>query len=468
MKRKSENLDTTVLVRRVDGYDRDAIRKCVLQGMKEFRYDPHGSVFVKPNVVFAAGAGSSGTAAYTDPAVLGSTLLALSDAGAARIDVGEKTAIGYPTRLSYRNAGYYREVREAWKRGNADMGIFCIEEERRQEVFIGGIVHESLRIPRKMARADSLVYLPKLKCHCVSTMTGAVKLNVGICCDDERSRHHDYLLDDKIVDLLSAAYPDFIVMDAIDVGVGNEAVPLRRKLGLLIMGRNPMAVDLVGARLLGSSPEEVPYLRRAIERGYGPGKIKDITLIGDITSLKALDDHARRHLVHDEEFYRWQDIDTEFKRLGTPLRFYWGPTRERDGMKCRTGCVMGLKMFFGFIEQIGGPECFARAKPSLIIVGKHDAPIDAAGADAFLIGSCTEATVNGARKIHRIDHCYTTAVELSMIIRGKLGLPAPIYYPSLTIPLVRSMIAASFMKSVNLRYLQDAAYFLRKGLLKRL
>ena len=31
------------------------------------------------------------------------------------------------------------------------------------------------------------------------------------------------MLNEKIVDLLVAGYPDFIVMDAIDVGMGNEA-----------------------------------------------------------------------------------------------------------------------------------------------------------------------------------------------------------------------------------------------------
>jgi Domain of unknown function (DUF362) len=37
-----------------------------------------------------------------------------------------------------------------------------------------------------------MVYLPKLKCHCVSTMTGAVKLNIGICSDDERAIRYDF------------------------------------------------------------------------------------------------------------------------------------------------------------------------------------------------------------------------------------------------------------------------------------
>ncbi len=467
MKKTTSSGNTSVLIREVDGYDRDAIRQCVIDGMKTLGYRPKGAVFVKPNVVFASRGDRFGSCAYTDPSVLGAVVSALSESGAKRIDVGEKTAIGYPTRLNYGYAGYYREMKNTARTCAASTGIFCIEEERRREVFLGGTVHETLRIPEKMARADSLVYLPKLKCHCVSTMTGAVKLNVGICSDDERSRHHDYLLDDKIVDLLSAGYPDFIVMDAIDVGVGNEAVPTPGRLGLLIMGRNPVAVDIVGARLLGASPSEVPYLQRAIERGYGPSRISEIQLTGDISDVKALDRRARRLLPRDGDFHRWQDIDTEFRRLETPLKFRWGTTGD-SGKKCAYGCVMGLKMFFGFIEQFGGSESFRKAKRGVIVVGRHKNPIDAEGGDVFMIGSCASATVTGAGRTYRIDRCYTTAVDLSMILRGKLGLPAPIYSPSLTLPLAKSMITASFMKTVKLRYLQDLGYFFRKGFMKRL
>jgi hypothetical protein len=43
---------------------------------------------------------------------------------------------------------------------------------------VGGVVHDRLRVERKTARADSKVYLPKLECHNITNMTGAVKLSV--------------------------------------------------------------------------------------------------------------------------------------------------------------------------------------------------------------------------------------------------------------------------------------------------
>jgi uncharacterized protein (DUF362 family) len=174
--------DNRVLVRFCEEYDQKKIQQIVTSGMQALDFQPKGNIFVKPNVVYASKNGKYGSTAYTHPEMVGGSLLALSQqTGVNRVDMGEKTAIGYPTRLSYKYAGYYKQIREIKKQTCAPVKMFCIDEDRRDRVFVGGVVHDNLRIARKMARSDSMVYLPKLKCHCVSTMTGTVKLNIGIC-----------------------------------------------------------------------------------------------------------------------------------------------------------------------------------------------------------------------------------------------------------------------------------------------
>ncbi len=467
-KGSSAKADTRVLIRRCEEYNEDSINVMIRQGMKDLGYHPSGNVFVKPNVVYATKNGRYGSTAYTHPALVSAALLALADApGVSRVDMGEKTAIGYPTRLTYRYAGYYDLVRKARKKAAAKIGIFCIDEERRDRVFVGGAVHDTLRLARPMARADTMVYLPKLKCHCVSSMTGAVKLNIGICSDDERSIRHDFLLNGKIVDLLAAGYPDFVVMDAIDVGVGTEAVPSPRRLGLVIMGRNPLAVDLVGARLLGFNLEDVPYLQEAVERGYAPSRLKDVKMLGDLKTIADLDRYARRVQPYDDEFYNWHDVEKELKRLQSPLRFFWGYTKP-DKSRCKTGCIMAVKMYFAFTERFAGGEAFRKGKPAVLVVGRVDEKIDAKGHEVFMLGSCSRAEIVNAKKITKIDSCFTTAVEMTEVIRGRLGLPTPLYDPSQIVPLSGAMLAASVKKIINMRYLQDIAHFIKRGLLKRI
>ena len=464
----SESTDNTVYIRRCEDYDPAVIRKLIGEGMVALGYAPTGNVFVKPNVVFASRDPKFGTGAYTHNAVIEAALETLGNAhGVRRVDMGENTGIGVPTRFNYKQAGYYDTVRRVRRTAKAPVDIFCIDEERRDSVFIGGVVHDNLRVARKMARADSKVYLPKLKCHNITNMTGAVKLNIGICSDDERAIKHDFMLIEKIVDLLTAGYPDFIVMDAIDIGIANEAIPDMRRLGLLIMGRNPMAVDLVGAHLLGYHRDDVPYLKRAVERGYLPGRLEDVTLAGDICTMEELDKQASRILPYDDDYTKWQDIHKEFERLETPLRFYWGHSRHDDRSRCKYGCIMGLKMFLSFFERYGGPEAFKKAKPAVLVVGRVEETIDARGHEVFLIGSCSGAHVINARKIHRIDKCFTTTSELNLVIGERLGMTTPFLKPAYLVPFVYNVLVAAMRKFISLRYFQDMGHFLAHGLVRR-
>jgi uncharacterized protein (DUF362 family) len=462
------DLSNTVFIKRCEEYDRERLQGIVAEGMAHFGYRPRGNVMVKPNVVFAYNTEVFGNMAYTATPLVGASLVALSKSpGVKRIDMGENCAVGFPTRLCYQSAGYYDEMVRVNQEAGCPVGIFCMDEEPRDSVFIGGVVHDNLRVSRKMARADSKVYLPKLKCHCVSNMTGAVKLNVGICSDDERSIRHDFMLNEKIVDLLVAGYPDFIVMDAIDVGMGNEAFPTRRKLGLVIMGTNPMAVDMVGARLLGFGVADVPYLQAAVNRGYTPADIDQVVIAGDLESMADVDEQAKRLMPYDDEFSRWQDVDKELKRLNSPMRFFWGPYRANADEKCLTGCVMGLKMFLGSMERFAGTEAFAGARPVSFVIGRCEAPIDAGGEEIFLLGSCARATITNAKKVTHLDKCFTTAGDMNLSIGHKLGMPAVTRDPIFLAHLMGSAIKASARKVTSMRYFQDIHHFLSKSLVRR-
>ena len=462
-------MDFRVLVMRCEEYDREAVERIVSEGMRVLDYRPAGKIFAKPNLVFGYKPETYGQHAYTHRSLMGGSILALAKSDSVtRVDIGENAAVGMPTRMVYKYAGYYDELCRIREQAPCPVEIFCIDEEPRDSVFVGGRVHDTLRIARRMARADSKVYLPKLKCHCVSNMTGAVKLNIGICSDDERSVRHDFMLDEKIVDLLAVGWPDFVVMDAIEVGVGNEAMPTPRRLGLIIMGRNPIAVDLVGARLLGFNLEDVPYLKAAVKREYTPASLEEVRLGGDLTSIQALDEHARRIMPYDDEYTRWQDVHKELERLKSPIRFYWGPYgRKGDSQRCLTGCVMGLKMFLAFFERYAGPEAFARAKPVSLVIGRWDKEIDGRGNQVFLIGSCAMASVANASKVTHMDKCFTTAGDMMQTISYKLGMPSPFLDPAFLFRYLGAILKASLRKLVSLRYLQDIGHFVTKQLVRR-
>ncbi|OGP61429.1 MAG: hypothetical protein A2V67_02045 [Deltaproteobacteria bacterium RBG_13_61_14] len=462
--------DFSVLVRECADYDPQKIKAIVAEGMAALGYEPKGKVALKPNVVCAFDPRLIAQRAFTHLDVVEGTLRAAAERPeVSRLSVTETSAVGNPSRFSFRWSGYTERISRLKPQLTKPLDLVGMDEDRRVSCWVGGSVHHQVRLSRAFAEADTRIYLPKLKCHCVCKMTGTVKLNIGILNFDERSIHHDYLLDEKMVDLLSVGWPDFVVMDAITIGVGNEGVPIPRQLGLILMGRNAVAVDLAAARLLGLKGEtEVPYLAAAIRRGFRPARLEEVTLLGDARTVADLDRFSKRIQPFDEEFYRWQDVNTDLKRLGSPLRLYQGPYSDGSEAKCEYGCIMGLKMYLGFMESYAGAEAFSRGRPGAFVIGKVKEPVDAKGGNAYLIGSCSRARVENARKVIKIDKCFTTAADMFLVFGNRTGIHSPFFDPVFLRQYVPALLAGSLKKLCNGRYLDDAGDFITQQLMRKL
>jgi len=461
--------DFRVWVKECPEYHPEKIIQIIQQGIKELEVKPKGKIALKPNVVFAWKPEIFTPSAYTHPELLKNTILALAEnPEVKRLAITETSAVGVPTRFAFRWAGYTRLVKELKNQIKKPLTLVPMDEDRRVSLFLGGKVHHWVRLSRTFAQADFKVYLPKLKGHCVSRMTGAVKLNIGILSFDDRSLHHDYLLDEKIVDLLSVGWPDLVIMDAITVGLGNEALPSSRNLGLILMGKNPIAVDLVASRLLGYQGEEISYLKLAIQRGYLPKTLDEVELCGDVSSASELDKYGQRLQPYDDEFYRWQDVNKELSRLKAPLKLYHGPYSENSPELCQTGCVMGIKMFLAFLEIYAGAEAFARARPGVFIIGKIKEPVDAQGGLAIIIGNCSDAKVINAGKIIKLRNCFVTASDMFMVIGNRLGIKSPFFDPNFLKSYIPHLLAGMSKKLLNLRYAQDIVEFLSKSFFRKI
>ena len=129
---------------------------------------------------------------------------------------------------------------------------------------------------------------------------------------------------------------------------------------------------------------------------------------------------------------------------------------------------MALKTFLSFFELYAGSDAYKRAKPAVLVIGDVAEPIDAGGHEAFLIGSCSKASITNAKKIIKIDKCFTTTSELNLIIGNRLGMPTYFLKPSFLIQFVYNQITASLIKLINLRYAQDIGHFLTNTLVKKI
>jgi hypothetical protein len=258
-------------------------------------------------------------------------------------------------------------------------------------------------------------------------------------------------------------------MDAIDAGVGNEALPTPRRLGLILMGKNALAVDLVACRLLGLRGEtKVPYLTAIIKRGYKPGRVEDVTLMGDATSVADLDKFGERVKPYDDEFYRWQDCNKEFARMNSPLKLLHGPYSEFTDEKCETGCVMGIKMYMAFLEAFAGVEAFKNAKPTVFIIGNIKDEVDAQGGPVFMFGSCAKANIKNAKYVSKIEKCFVTAADMILLVGNRTGIKSPFMDPKFLGQMVPAVLGGAVRKTLNGRYAQDVGDFVMQHLFRRL
>jgi len=88
-------------------------------------------------------------------------------------------------------------------------------------------------------------------------------------------------LSEKIVDLASIVKPSVAVIDGIIAGEGHETSGNPVEMNLVIAGTDPVAVDAVGAAVMGIPPESVKHLRLAEERQLGICDLKQIEIMGE-------------------------------------------------------------------------------------------------------------------------------------------------------------------------------------------
>lgn len=240
-----------------------------------------GTVYVKPNGIHFS------PHTYTDPRVLEALLAYLRDHGYGRLAVMENCTGGSFTRLVFKVTGYA----EICRRYGAE--AVYLDEGPAVEVMLRG-EDVPTRIPRRLhddviahKEANSYLNLPKLKTHSMATVTLGVKNQQAFPIHADRMRRHNHsTLHARLAAIYDLIRPDFTILEGL-TGTKHGHVPPRALLdeclvpfGLLIGGQDTLAVDAVGARILGYEVAEVEHLRLAAEWGLGVAELKEIEVRG--------------------------------------------------------------------------------------------------------------------------------------------------------------------------------------------
>jgi uncharacterized protein (DUF362 family)/Pyruvate/2-oxoacid:ferredoxin oxidoreductase delta subunit len=291
-------MKTQVSLVSCDDYGEDkvlaAVRRSVdlLGGMGSF-VKPGEQVLIKPNLLKAS---PPAAAVTTHPEVVRAVIRLVREAGGSVL-VGDSPGIG--------------DLRKVAERS----GILAVVEQEGAEltefnetITIKGTGRfQRFEIARIAADADAIINLPKLKTHGMTTLTGAVK-NLFGCVPGKRKVqwHFNTGVDHgsftrMLVDLAALLRPRLTILDAIVGMEGNgpgSGDP--RKIGVVLAGRDPVALDVVSGRIVGLSAEDLPVVRAARAAGAGETRLESIQVVGEELSRISIRDFRLPPREHTE------------------------------------------------------------------------------------------------------------------------------------------------------------------------
>ncbi|MFC1633841.1 DUF362 domain-containing protein [Planctomycetota bacterium] len=127
---------------------------------------------------------------------------------------------------------------------------------------------KEFHMPR-IAQQAFIISLPVLKDHSFTKTTIAMKNMFGLAPGKfyaggwNKSKLHNPSTDKSVVDICRYKKPDLSIVDASVALKGMHLAGKKKKIGLILAGFDPVAVDTIGSELLGHDPRRLSYLTLA-------------------------------------------------------------------------------------------------------------------------------------------------------------------------------------------------------------
>ena len=293
-------MSVAVSIVRSTKYDRvmtyDAVSEAVslLGGIRAF-VQPGERVLIKPNLLKAR---PPDAAVTTHPEIVRAAIRLVREAGGIPC-IGDSPGIGELRPVSER-AGIHAVIEEE--------GANYADFDAAVSVKSGGRF-QRLELARAAVEADAIINLPKLKTHGMTVLTGAVK-NLFGCVPGKRKVqwHFNTGVDHRafaqlLVELSLALKPRLTIMDAVMAMEGNgPGSGHPRAVGVVLAGRDPVAVDVIAADIVGLQPAQLPVIRAATDAGIGEAQLGRITVLGE--PLDAV--RVQHFIVPPREHTEWK------------------------------------------------------------------------------------------------------------------------------------------------------------------
>lgn len=254
---------SAVSIIKATSYSDDLVSR-MLDGIRECGLDVRGKrVLLKPNLVEFDPA----TVINTNATVIAAAYEVFQRLGAAEVKIGEGPGHRRDT-LDMADDARYRSTIPTFERLFTDLNrddISPVKNFADEPEFY---------FPNTVLRADLIVSLAKMKTHHWAGATLSMKNFFGVVPGSiygwPKNKLHYYGISESIVALSRQFGPkSFAIVDGVVGMEGNGPIQGTPKpVGVLVMGRDLVAVDSTCCRIMGIDPEKVSYLRMAAGLGH--------------------------------------------------------------------------------------------------------------------------------------------------------------------------------------------------------
>jgi len=246
-------------------------------------------ILIKPNYINSK---HPSTGITTDSRVIEGIVKFLKQLNIGEITIGEGSGFA-DTFQAFKVAGV-DAVAERW-------GVRLVDLNKDAFVEVNPPNPLSLKKVKvaKTALESTIISVPKLKLHRIATVTLSLKNMMGALAS--KGSMHTGRLSENIADLASILRPSISVIDGIIAGEGHETSGNPVEMNLVIAGTDPVAVDAVGAAVMGVKPTDVKHLVLAEKKKLGTCNLKEITVLGEPVENVKREFHrslSSRLLVH--------------------------------------------------------------------------------------------------------------------------------------------------------------------------
>jgi uncharacterized protein (DUF362 family) len=217
-------------------------------------------VWIKPNIGWDK---RPEQAANTNPDVVATLVEMCLESGAKRVVVSDNATNA--ARRTFARSG----IQQAAQKAGADS--FFLDSRKFRKMPIRGKVLKEWEVYTEAVEADKLINVPIAKHHGLCRATLGMKNLMGVIGGARNRLHQD--LDHTLPDLAAFFKPALIVMDGVRVlmdhgPVGGNLADVKY-VGTVAAGTDQVAVDALGATLLGAKPSDIGHIVEAQARGLG-------------------------------------------------------------------------------------------------------------------------------------------------------------------------------------------------------